>query len=127
MIRVPRPSWLRLVNLIPACERADLLLEAAGVPDVPEKRHVAFVRDPVLARLRSLDYGTGTGRAEALTDSAGISWDELDSVFTQFFDEKEKRVAHWDEKSEENWQLAEEEAAVKPPDTIEEVIKRSEE
>ena len=128
------PVWLRMRGLMPACERADLLLEKLKVPDVPEISNIGFVRDPALARLRSLQYGKiqekssraaakaakRVVRAEALPPSAGISWDELDNVFAKFMDETVQRNVQWEASEASNWEKAEEEAKVEKstPTTI---------
>ena len=121
------PVWLKLRGLMPACERADLLLEKMKVPDVPEIANVGYIRDQALARLRSLRYdlpsedvstkvlakvASKAARAEALPPTAGISWDELDNAFAKFLDERMTRGVQWEAAGVSNWEKAEEEAKV---------------
>lgn len=117
------PFWLQLRGLIPPCERADLLLERLRIPDVPEIPNTAYHPDAAMYRLRSLAPAVPRGtegsrdrialnasKAEELSRSAGVSWDELDAEFTRFFSERETRTTRWEEEGDKTWQLAEEKA-----------------
>ena len=117
-LRAPA-GWLKLRNLIPATERADLLLEKFKIPDVPEIPHAPLTsKDPALSRIRSRDlrpHMHDSARAHALPSTAGISWDELDAEFIKFLDEREQRAHSWSEYSDENWLKAETEAKTGSP------------
>ena len=121
------PVWLRMRGLMPACERADLILEKTKIPDVREVQNLGYIHDQALARLRSLKYDTPkedvssrvlakvaakAARAEALPPTAGVSWDELDNAFAKFIDERMKRDAEWEAAEASNWERAEEEAKI---------------
>ena len=101
-------------SVIPAAERADLAMESAGVnlghQLRPQTKH-PNVRIPALARAReipfSLDHTSeNENRMRWLWDrgvSHGVSWDELDSIFVEFYSEKERKELEWNNNQEQLW------------------------